>query len=99
MDNLIPPLPECKPASRSRPENGDIAEIPVGFDPVANPILAEHFFGLSPAEFHLRHEAKRWILKRRVRRSLLGQIPVQSRSRRSSSRRSSSPRLLASAGT
>ena len=48
MHNLIPPLPEYKPADQSGPENGDIAEVPVGFDPVANPILAEHFFGLRP---------------------------------------------------
>ena len=48
MHNLIPPLPEFKPVGRSGPENGVIAKFPVGFDPVANPILAEHFFGWRP---------------------------------------------------
>ncbi len=68
--------------------------LPAGLNHQQHPILCRHWFGVSPDEFHLRRQVERWLLEKRVRRSLLGQIPVQSRSRRSNS-----PRLLASAGT
>ncbi len=48
MHNLISPLPECKPADQSGPENGDIAEIPVGLDPERHRIILKHWFGWRP---------------------------------------------------
>ena len=87
MENLCVSVPESKPRSLA-------GQIPADFDPAASPILAQHWYGLSPTKFCLQREVELWLLERRVRRSLLGQSPGQS-----SSRRSSSPRLLASAGT
>ncbi len=45
MFNLVPPLPECKPAGQSGPEKRDIAEIPVALDLQQLPIIARHWFG------------------------------------------------------
>ena len=36
---------ELKPVGRSRPENGDIAELPVGLDPAHHRIILAHWFG------------------------------------------------------
>ena len=48
MHNLIPSRPERKTVGRSRPENGDIAEIPVGLDPEHHRIITQHWFGIEP---------------------------------------------------
>ncbi len=48
MHNLIPSLPECKPVGQSGPENGDIAEVPVGLDPEHHRIILAHWFGWHP---------------------------------------------------
>ena len=48
MHNLIPSLPECKPVGQSGPENGNIAEVPVGLDPQQHRIIARHWFGIEP---------------------------------------------------
>ena len=51
MHNLIASFPESKPKPVAE-------ELPVDFDPVANPILAEHFFGIPPADLRLQRQAE-----------------------------------------
>ncbi len=45
MHNLINPRLECKPAGLSGPENGNIAELPVGLNPAHHRKILAHWFG------------------------------------------------------
>ena len=49
MDNIIHLPSEDNPRVETSPEIGDVAEIPVGFDPDRFPIIARHWYGVSPA--------------------------------------------------
>ncbi len=51
MDHIRAFAPESNPQSPADP-------IPVDFDPVANPILAEHFFGVSPTDVRRQRQAE-----------------------------------------
>ena len=48
MQDIPSPTPEINPTTR-RPELGAVADLPVGFDPAAFPILSQHWFGKCPA--------------------------------------------------
>ena len=45
MHNLVPSLPEFKPVGRSGPENGNIAEVPVGLNLEHHRIILAHWYG------------------------------------------------------
>ena len=52
MENLRASFPESKPKPVAE-------ELPVDFDPAANPILAVHVFGFPPADLRLQRQAER----------------------------------------
>ena len=49
MLNIATGAAERNPLRHDRPEIGDVAGLPVGFDPSAFPILSQHWFGKCPA--------------------------------------------------
>ena len=49
MQNIETSAAERKYPGRDQAVIGDVADLPVGLDPQQSPIIAQHWFGISPA--------------------------------------------------
>ena len=73
MQNIATRAAERNPIAPA-PDVGDVADLPVGFDPACHPIIATHFYGWRPVAIVAAQVVQDFAFRRSC--ALAGERPI-----------------------